>query len=170
VIVRRAVYTLLIAIAVQPGLLALINPEFLLLYLFPWQPSAWFSILKPFIPFLVVPFIAAGVVAAVYLYRTSSAGWRRHIFLNALIFSTFIATAEAYKDILILAKALSTPHDCIQIRSFPGSLLRLGEYAPAHAMMIKGDVQYRWSYRELAFVERTKPNPFYTCAAPLVRF
>jgi hypothetical protein len=174
-VVSRAILTLLVIVVVQLGLLALVHSEFLLAYLltlyhFPSSLGTWWSILRPFMAFLAVPVAATAIAAAVYLHRAKSTGWRRHLILNALIFTTFFATAEIFKDVLVLAKAGSTPHDCLQIRSFMGSLHRHAEYSPAHAMLIRGNVQYRWSYTELTFVEREYPNPAYTCADPFFRF
>lgn len=165
----RAFSTLLVVCLVQPLLLALINPGFLLLYYSPLFGWSWLRQLEPFVPFLLVPFIATVVAAGIYLYRSKAPSWQRPFVLNALIFITFMTTAELYKDVLILAEVLTVPHDCLHIHSFLDSLQELGEFAPAHAVMIRGDVPYFWSYSELAFVEG-QPRPWYTCPQPLTHF
>lgn len=161
----QLLFDLIALYAVLPLLFALVNWGLLFLYVFPF--------LIPFFSrwthFLVVPATVSAIAYGLFLYRSKMRGWRRRLSVNLLIFVTFLASAEIYKDALILIAAVRTPHDCLHIHTFAGAVHRMGEYAPAHAQMMIGSTPYFWSYSELKFVEG-RPRPWYNCSSPFFAF
>jgi hypothetical protein len=165
---QRALLDLFALCALLPVFFALVNVQFLLLYVFPLIPGS-FSFFAPFIRFLAVPAIASAIAYGIYLRRSKAEGWRRYLSLNVLIVFVFLVSAELYKDALILIAAVQTPHDCLHIHTFAGSVHRMGEYAPGHAEMMRNGTPYFWSYSELKFVEG-KPAPWHDCSRAFLSF
>jgi hypothetical protein len=138
---------------VLPVLFGLVNVQLVLLYLLPFESLGIIRSLTPFARFLAVPVTVSAIAYGVFLFRSKVRGWRRSLSMNLLIFVTFWLSAEIYKDALILIAAARTPHDCLHIHTFAGAVHEMGEFAPAHAVMIVGDTPYLWSYSELKFVK-----------------
>jgi hypothetical protein len=157
---------------VLPLLFALLNVQLLLLYVLPFVPGFARSFAKsidPFLPFLAIPAILTAVAYVCYLYRSNATGCRRSLSLNALVFATFLVSAELYKNGLILIEAVRMRHECLHIHTFAGSIHRMGEYAPDHAKMIVDGTPYFWSYSELKFVQG-KPAPWHGCDGSFFTF
>ena len=166
---RQPLRDLIAICALLPMFFASLNVQFLLLYLFPLTLGAFVGIALPFTPFLAVPTILTVLAYRIYFRRSKASGWRRYLSVSALMFFTFLLSAEIYKDALIFIYTVRSPYDCLHMHTFAGSIHRMGKYAPDHARIIVNGTPYFWSYSERTFV-RGAPAPWYDCKSSLLAF
>lgn len=68
-----------------------------------------------------------------------------------------VGSGEAVRAIGMHSALVAASPDCYETSSFIASLHDHGEYAQAHAWMVKDGKRYIWSYSELRFVADSRP-------------
>jgi hypothetical protein len=141
------------------AIVSLINLRFLGALAFPPLILVAGKFLFKFLPFVLPPLILAVAISIyaarlVYKRRPNLGSRARPMIFNAILFVTFLASAESYK-VILMQEQLSAAHpDCISSRPFLVALSNAGDWFRLHnGYFEEAGKRYHWSYSERRFVD-----------------